>query len=72
MSDSGLQEVLKTVFGGVDRMLIGKRFPQNVRALRLLITEEHLRSVVENTQCYDKLMATWPQRVGQRDCGWIT
>ena len=72
MSDSGLQEVLKTVFGGVDRMLIGKRFPQNVRALRLLITEEHLRSVVENTQCYDELVAIHQNKIGQRDCGWIT
>ena len=46
MADSGLKEILATTFGSVDKMLQGKKYPQNVRALRLL-TEELLRPVFE-------------------------
>lgn len=46
MAESGLKEVLAASFGSVDKMLQGKKYPQNVRALRLL-TEELLRSVLE-------------------------
>ena len=57
MSGSGLEKILERVFGGVQKMLKGKKFPENVRALRLL-TEELLRmffidSPVDN---YDSLM----------------
>ena len=46
MADSGLKDILSTTFGSVDKMLQGKKYPQNVRALRLL-TEELLRPVLE-------------------------
>ena len=46
MADSGLKEILMTSFGSVEKMLQGKKYPQNVRALRLL-TEELLRPVFE-------------------------
>lgn len=39
MKNSGLDRLLKTTFGGVDKMLIGKKFPQNVRALRIIVIE---------------------------------
>ena len=57
MSGSGLEKILERVFGGVQKMLKGKKFPENVCALRLL-TEELLRmffldSPVDN---YDSLM----------------
>ena len=45
-ADCGLKEILSTTFGSVDKMLSGKKFPQNVRALRLLV-EEILRSILE-------------------------
>ena len=41
MSGSGLEKILERIFGGVQKTL-GKKFPENVRALRLL-TEELLR-----------------------------
>ena len=44
MENSGLEEVLSDVFGGVSKMLTGKKFPQNVRALRM-VAEEVLRRV---------------------------
>lgn len=38
-TDCGLKEVLCTTFGSVDKMLSGKKYPQNTRALRLLVEE---------------------------------
>ena len=37
MAESGLSSVLSEVFGGVAKMLNGKKFPENVRALRIWI-----------------------------------
>ena len=44
-ADSGLAEVLESSFSGVAKMLSGKKFPQNFRALRML-TEELLRDIL--------------------------
>ena len=55
MTGSGLEEVLKSAFGGVPRMLTGKNFPQNTRAPRM-ITEEILRGTLESEESYDDLM----------------
>ena len=44
MADSGLEEILSAAFSGVGKMLSGKKFPQNIRALRLLV-EELLRPI---------------------------
>ena len=47
MTDSGLEEVLTAAFGGVSHMLRGKKFPQNIRALRM-VAEEFLRNTIES------------------------
>ena len=39
MADIGIVETLSVAFGGVLKMLSGKKFPQNVRALRMLVKE---------------------------------
>ena len=39
MSDSGLEDVMKAAFGGVAKMLSGKNFPQNFRALCMVVEE---------------------------------
>ena len=39
MADTGIVEILSVAFGGVLKMLSGKKFPQNVRALRMLVEE---------------------------------
>ena len=46
MGGSGLIEILESTFGGVQKMIIGKKYPQNTRAFRLL-DEELLRPIVE-------------------------
>ena len=39
MADTGLSDIVSSVFGGVSKMLTGKRFSQNVRALRMVAEE---------------------------------
>ena len=39
MKNSGLEELMRTSFSGVEKMLIGKKFPMNVRALRIVVIE---------------------------------
>ncbi len=49
MVETGLAQILESVFGGVQKMLTGKKFPMNVRAMRLL-AEELLRNVISKNQ----------------------
>jgi len=53
MENSGLAEILGEVFGGVSKMLTGKKFPQNMRALRML-AEEILREVLDDHPLHSK------------------
>ena len=39
MANSGLEEIMKSAFAGVPKMLTGKNFPMNVRALRMVVEE---------------------------------
>ena len=39
MKNNGLDMLIKTAFAGVDKMLIGKKFTMNVRALRVVVIE---------------------------------
>ena len=57
MGESGLAEVMNAGFSGVAKMLIGKKFPQNVRALHIII-EELLRKIIQDCKVasYDELM----------------
>ncbi len=36
MADTGLEDIMNSSFGGVSNMLTGKKYPQNVRALRMV------------------------------------
>ena len=47
MQGLGLSEVLESTFAGVTKMLSGKKFPQNIRAMRLVL-EELLRSTMSD------------------------
>ena len=47
VAENGTKAILFTTFGSVDKVLSGKKYPQNVRALRLL-TEEILRPVFDH------------------------
>ena len=51
MRGSGLEDILKSTFAGVPRLLSGKKFPQNVRALRI-VTEELLRPIFNNQELH--------------------
>ena len=53
MGNSGLGEVLKAAFGGVTRMLPGKNFPQNTRALRM-VAEELLQPIISRAESHEE------------------
>ena len=61
MVDTGIVE-LGVAFGGVLKMLTGKKFPQNVRALRMLVEEllgpvfekNHLESMLDLKKTLDQ------------------
>jgi hypothetical protein len=48
MAETGLAEVMNEAFSGVAKMLSGKKFPQNVHALRI-VAEELLRNSVQDS-----------------------
>ena len=57
MKGSGLHQYLSSAFSGVSKMLIGKKFPMNMRALRLAafeILRDHID--LENITCHDNLI----------------
>ena len=58
MAGSGLEDILKSTFAGVPKLLSGKKFPENVRALRIVV-EELLRPLLKIDQVsdFDSLMA---------------
>ena len=63
MAESGLSDILFEVFGGVPKMLSGKKFPQNVRALRMMAEEvvrglfmdHHFENTEDLTKALDKI-----------------
>ena len=66
MRGSGFEEILKSTFAGVPKLLSGKNFPQNVRALRN-VTEELLRPILNNqglhsTKKHTKYLASKSQK----------
>ena len=74
MAGSGLEEILKSTFGGVQHMLTGMKFPQNTRALRML-SEGILHGIVENIDDHDDLMVLLKTKllvVEQLNYGWKT
>ena len=52
MTETGLSEVLKSIFGSVEKILTGKKFPMNVTGMHM-VDEELLRRVIEKTQLKD-------------------
>ena len=72
MMDSGLSDILKHAFGGVDKMLSGKKFPQNVGAFRIL-TEELLRKHMSDVETFEELDAMLTDISNRSDTGklWV-
>ena len=66
MANTGLVEVLKSAFGGVDKMLLGKNYPQNLTALRMC-TKEALRVVLleHPVTDFDALMSLLREKANQ-------
>ena len=41
MAGSGLEDILTSTFAGVPKMLSGKKYPQNMRALRIVVERSY-------------------------------
>ena len=54
MQNSGLEKLMVSSFAGVDKMLQGKKFPMNIRALRFVVVEL-LRDHMGSTNKHDDL-----------------
>ena len=55
MANSGLEKVMNCGFADIPKMLTGKKFPVNVRALRFVVLEQ-LRAVVGEMVEYKDLI----------------
>ena len=63
-SNTGLEELMQSTFGGVPKMLTGKKFPQNARALRMVV-EVVLKEIIQKTDTHNVLMAVLEERASR-------
>lgn len=71
MSNTDLADILSSGFAGVAKMMIGKKFPICIRALRIVV-EMILAPLITNLKCNDDLMEVLQEeQVGVRptSCG---
>ena len=61
MAATGLSDVMSSAFAGVDKMLIGKKFPMCMRALRMEILDPIIND--PSVQSYDNFIANLEARV---------
>ena len=66
MQETGLEEIMETGFGGVAKILSGKKYPQNMRALQIIV-EELLHDFIlqENIENYSQLMSELEDRASR-------
>ena len=58
MKNSGLDMLMKTAFAGVEKILIGKELPMNVRALRIVVVEL-LRTLIDKEATREDMISTF-------------
>ena len=58
MKNSGLDMLMKTAFAGVKKVLTGKKFPMNVRALRIVVVEL-LRTLIDKDATREDMISTF-------------
>ena len=54
MQNTGLEDIMKSAFSGVQKILVGKNYPHNVRALRIVV-EELLKGILNDLRCAEDL-----------------
>lgn len=57
MKNSGVDRLLKAAFAGVEKMLICKKFPMNVEALRIVVIEL-LRGIITEETTHEEMVST--------------
>ena len=63
MAGSGMNEILAGTFRRVGKMLSGKKYPQNFRAIRMLV-EEMLQCILEGVDLFSHLIIVLDARAG--------
>ena len=58
MKSSGLDMLMETAFAGVEKILIGKEFPMNVRALRIVVVEL-LQTLIDKDAAREDMISTF-------------
>lgn len=61
MANFGLKDIMKTAFTGVPKMLIGKKYPENCRALRMIM-EVLLGDILNDVNSYDEMIEILEER----------
>ena len=56
--NSGLDMLMKTAFAGVEMMLTGKKFPMNIRAVRIVVVEL-LRTLIDKDARQEDMISTF-------------
>ncbi|KAK2151015.1 hypothetical protein LSH36_379g01088 [Paralvinella palmiformis] len=64
MVNIGLEEMIKSAFRGVAKMLTGKKFHENCRSL-LMVTEELVRDILEQVDCHTDVMVLLEERASR-------
>ena len=75
MTETGLADIMSSAFAGVHKVLVGKKFPMCMRALRILI-EVILEPVLKELEvgCCDTFIGNLEEKAQKsRTCrlGWI-
>ena len=65
--NSGLLSWLKSAFGEAEKMLTGKKFPMNIRALRLAQCLSYFEIMSEKLKVFNTLLTSW-MLVHQKVC----
>ena len=61
MKETGLADIMSSAFAGVNKMLIGKKFPMCMRALRMVVVLQQILNEL-TVQCYDTFIASLEER----------
>ena len=75
MQETGLYEILGSAFGSVQKMMSGKRYPQNARALRIVVEvllAKHIKDQDTPDQLDTFLQSVSSQSPTSQLYGWIT
>ena len=61
MAETGVADIMASVFAGVNKMLVGKKFPNSMRALWMVV-EDILGTIINDFPDFTSLMNNLEER----------